>query len=1123
MEIEQIVNLVVLALAGLLIILPVFWGLIRGWKKGLFRFVWCLVTALVLLFVSYYLAKWVISFDLTKFGQTIEGYKTIQDFCVAKLQEIDQVKELMIYSPTLKNFIVMIPVLLVNSILFTLLYWLLKWLLWPIWAIFSKIFIKKYKVRYENGKKIKTKKKKGRMLGALTGLCLGYLTCVVTFTPIIGISNFANDMDKKYKMEDGKGVVTSALDDMAEGTSQYLTLYENSTAKKVLRYTGIHGLSSLLFGQLSTSQEKENISLTDEADRIIGVYVDVNTLSKFKSDTLTQPELDKMLLTVRNIITNVFDSKLVKPLVDEIVPNFVTSLVEGKSTIMTLPTLEQPVFHQAMIDSIKTLQNMNADMVKQELLALMDIVDVFNKEKMLLPVLTGSNKVDVPLMISWASETFSENLANALFKLDHVVSITPILLNAVIEYGCETLGATFDKATINMEKIKDCFEGIIQTVVLACQDYETKPKYYFSTTTFAQLGESIDSLLQSDILTQDTKNSLIEKTKEKLVEMYEEMKLPEELSNVVVDFSQAIFTLDEFKKEMVIFGDIYQSIWTNTNGKPFDKDVYNELGLIHIGHWLDLLSQSKIYDASITSLLDYGIDYALTFIPKDMESLKQPMKDLVGNFKVVHNKAKEENTEITTTKGVWKEELSKLQVFYNQMQSIVPLLENLDTNLTQTDMLHKIGIAFDDLITSNSLLIKRENVNSLFSAVLEYVELPQDISQIMIGDKTIVEQLKLNIESVDGVTKTWVHEMAILKNLLTTDFSIQDSTGEYHLDSIGITLDSLKTSALFGNMVDSILTHFINEIQSDYASSTEALDLVIADVLEGMKNNLPQVESYQQEMISLNKVLNSLEDLTLETVGTLLDELAGTKLLGNQIYKVLTYYIDDYTKTLDEEYQPIIILVKQNVTNLKQGDYEKEITYILSISDFLSQSSFTKEDLDTLINSMIDSDGNSKSKIITNEVIQKIIDVTFDMVMTANLGEYANTELVDVIKENLTNVQNITNLLNAVDTLQNVASTLLDSVGSIQDITSKQDAILEGIETLYHNEVVDVDGTKVVTDITLGLIEQSIAADHSLAESKKEELKQAIENSKENIATSTTLEELQSSISQVIQLLPATM
>lgn len=1122
MGIEQIANLVVLGLAGLLILLPVIWGLIRGWKKGLFRFVWCFITALILLFVSYFIAKWAITFDLTKFGQTINGYKTLQDFCVAKLQEIEQVKELMTYSPTLKDFIVLIPVLLINSILFTLLYWILKWLLWPIWAILSKIFIKKYKVRYENGKKIKTKKKRGRLLGALTGLGLGYLTCVVTFTPIIGISNFANDMDKKYKMEDGKGVVTSALDDMAEGTSQYLTIYENSTAKKVLRYTGIHGLSSLLFGQLSTSQEKDNISLTDEADRIVGVYVDVNTISKFNSNTLTQPELDKMLGAVRNIINSVFDSKLVKPLVDEIVPNLVTSLVEGKSTIMTLPTLEQPVFNQALIDSIKTLQNMDSEMFKHELLAVMDIIDVFNKEEMLLPMLTSGDKVDVPLMISWASETFSKDLATAFFKLDHVMSITPILLNAVIEYGCDTLGATFDKATINMDKIKDCFEGIIQTVVLACQDYETKPKYYFSTTTFAQLGESIDSLLQSDILTEDTKNSLIQKTKDKLVELYQEMKLPEELNQFVAEFSQSVLTLDEFKREMTIFGEIYQSIWANTNGKPFDKEVYNELGLIHIGHWLDLLTQSTIYDNAVTSFLDYGIDYALTFIPQDMQSLKQPMKDLVGNFKVVHNKAKEENTEITETKGVWKEELTKLQEFYNQMQVVVPLLDNLETNLTQSTMLNQIGIAFDDLLGSNSLLIKRENINALFSAVLDYVELPQDISSIMVGDKTIVEQLKANIDTIDGVQKTWVNEMAILKDLLTTDFTIEDTNGNYHLDTIGVTLDRLKGSSLFGNMVDAILEHFISVVQQDYSQSTEALDLVIADVLQGMKENLAQVDSYENEMKSLNKVFTSLNELTLETAGTLLDELAGTKLLGNQINKVLSYYIEEYTKTLDAEYQPVITSVKQNLTNLKQGDYEKEITYVLSISNFLSQSSFTKEDLDSLINSMLDENGNSKSKIITNEVIQKIIDVTFDMVMTASLGEYANNELVSVIKDNIANVENITNLLGAVDVLQDVATSLLDSVKSVEDITNNQDTILTSIETLYTNDVVNEEGTKVVTEITLGLIEQSIAADATIEESKKQEIMQTILQSKEDISTSSTLEDLQNSLSQVIQLLPTT-
>lgn len=1120
MDINQIVDIALMGLAGLLIVLPVLWGLIRGWKKGLFRFVWCFVTALVLLFTTFFLAKWAMTFDLTKFGTNIDGYKTLQDFCIAKLQEVEQIRELMSYSTTLKEFIVVLPVLLLSSILFTLLYWILKWLLWPIWAILSRVCIKKYKVRYEEGKKIKTKKKKGRLFGALTGVALGYLTCVVTFTPVIGISNFANDLDKKYKMNDGQGVVTSALEGMTEGNSQYLALYENSTAKKILRYTGINGLSTLLFQQLSTSLDKNAISLTDEADRMVGVYVDVDTISRFKLETLTQAELDSMLSAVRNIITSVFESKLVKPLVDEIVPNFVTSLVDGTSTIMTLPTIEQPVFNKAFLDSIATLQNMDANMIKSELLAIMDIIDVFNKEKMILPMLQNPDDVDVPLMISWASETFADNLANAFFKLNHVVSITPILFNAVIEYGCDELGATFEQATVNMDKIKNCFAGMIQTVVLACQDYETKPKYYVSQTTIEQMASVVDDLLHSNIITDTTKQSLTVKVKEKVIEMYEKMELPSELNIFVSEFSDAILNLEDFKQEIVIFGDIYQSMWTTTNGKPFDKEQYDELGLASIGHWLDLLTQSKIYDVTITSLLDNGIDYALTFLPEDMDSLKQPMKELVGNFKVVHNKAKEENTEITPTKGVWKDELQKLQVFYNQMVKVLPELKHLDTALTETDVLNNIGVAFDDLLNGNSLLIKKENINALFEAVLDYVEMPQDIASIKVGDKSIVEQLKQNIAQIDGVERTWTKEMAVMKNLLNTDFNIQDESGNYHLDKIGRTLDNLKTSTLFGNMINPILTHFIDTIKEDYIAKGSDLDLVIADVLQGMKDNLDSVDSFEDELTALNSVFGGLTDLTLESAGDLLDELAGTKLLGNQIHKVLVYYIDEYTKDLDSAYSTVIELIKENLTTLEQGDYSVEIEYIKSVVDFLNKDVLEKEDLDKIVKDIVDDDGNSKSKLISNAVIQEVIDVTFDVLVKANLGGYSDSEiLVSLIKDNITNVENITNLLGAVDTLKEVAGELTGSIGSVQDITNNQDKILESIGTLYENAVVGAEATKVVTDITLDLIQKSVEGDSGMTDSEKENIMSTIEQTKADVTNATNVDELKDSLSTVIALL----
>lgn len=1120
MDVYQIIQYVLLGIIVLMFLFPILWGLMRGWKKGLFRFVWVFLTFLILLFTSFYLAKFVMNFDLTKLGISLNGHNSLNDLCISYMESNAQIKELMSYSPSFANLVAILPLLLATVILCVALYWLLKWLLWPIWAILSRLLLKPYTIRYDEGKKIKTKKKKGRWFGALTGVALGYLTCMVTMIPIVGISQFANTLDEKYKTSSGQGIVTETLNEMVDGGSQYLSVYQSSAAQKVMKYTGMEALSNLLFQELTTSQDEYRISLTDEADQFVGIYADVKVLQSYDFENLSNDDLDQLFVLSRRMIDSIFDSHIVTRLVDEIVPSLITSMVEGSSSIIKLPTLEQPIFNEAMLESIKTLEDMNAENLKHELLATIDVLEVFHEEGLLLDFLQNPNTINYETMLASVSPEFGEKLSNAFFSLNHAVSITPILLNAFVEYGCQQWGAVFEESQIQVDRVKDVVAGLIDTAVLVMQEYQENENYYFSKATLYQTADLIDDLFHSTIISESTKQSILEKTKEKVVDLYQQSELPTQLETVVNDFMNATIALDEFADELKIFADVYHVVWDSTGGK-FSSETFNSMALKDLGKWLDVLTRSEIYNYTFTSLCENGIDFLLTYIPEDMEALQQPVKDLVNNLKQVQEKAKAENVYDEQNIGVWEQELDKLQIFYNQMVAILPELENIDTAITETDLLDCLGIGFDDVLSRSSMILKKEDIHDLFTTIMDYVSLPEDIEKISIDGKTITEQLKENIVQIDGVSHTWTHEMSILKYLLTADFTIQGAYGTYNLEPLGKTLDSLKTSTLFGNMVNAIIEYFIDEMQDGYVPADQlpatGMDAVILDVMEGMKNNLDQVTSYQTEMVAISKVLNQIDSLDFEMAGTLLDELASTKLLGNQIVKIMNYYVEEYTSSLPSTYAKVVELLKENISTLKAGDYSTEIDYIITVSDLLAKDSFTKEELDTMIESLLDTEGNSKSKIITNAVIQEMVSATFDTLVATTLGDFGNnTQLLEVLKNNITQVDNVETLLSAVDTLQNVVTELQGNVSSVQDITNNADQIISSIETLYSNDVVGDEATKLMTDVTLNLMESTVQNDASIPTEVKETITNEIAVQKTQLAKATTLEEYQNVLSSVM-------
>lgn len=126
----------------------VFWGLIRGLKKTVGRGLFLLVTSIILLFISMSLTRSLLNIKISA-NIVVEG--TVNQTSVTIIEYLAYEIEDMIGKNVAESFqsfinvIISLPILLINSFIYVLLFWLLKLLLLPINALINMLIFRRKK------------------------------------------------------------------------------------------------------------------------------------------------------------------------------------------------------------------------------------------------------------------------------------------------------------------------------------------------------------------------------------------------------------------------------------------------------------------------------------------------------------------------------------------------------------------------------------------------------------------------------------------------------------------------------------------------------------------------------------------------------------------------------------------------------------------------------------------------------------------------------------------------------------------------------------------------------------------------------------------------------------------
>ncbi|MCL2621506.1 MAG: hypothetical protein FWD32_00530 [Firmicutes bacterium] len=294
---------------GILVAFLVFgflWGIIRGFKKSLIRFITVLVFGAVALFCTPMIVNSMYDSTVVAEGLTLKGFifKLVQD------------------NPAITDYVSLnliegFALAFANLLVFFALWFLLKMVSWIIYALCS---IGAYKQR-EDG----SLPKRYRWFGGLLGMFQGLIIFTLFAIPFIGLINVLDNSSAKIfatydslkdvpaitsqvNLEEYDGVVGAAKDGIGA--------YRNSAAKKIMDYSGMSFIANFGFDHLTNVKVSSGAQVKPFKE-LNGVIDTVNNaiepfISLFKLfDTLDQ-------LSNPDFLTNLLKEDGVKELIQEI-------------------------------------------------------------------------------------------------------------------------------------------------------------------------------------------------------------------------------------------------------------------------------------------------------------------------------------------------------------------------------------------------------------------------------------------------------------------------------------------------------------------------------------------------------------------------------------------------------------------------------------------------------------------------------------------------------------------------------------------------------------------------------------------------------------------------------------
>lgn len=934
--VNMVVPLALLGVFVLFVLSGLLWGVIRGLKKQSFRLIWIIVVALVLFFVTPVVTKALMNLDLSFVGYELYEVKltTVNEFVnnlLLKEEVTGEYAQIFRDNPEVAAYALQIVTIFLNAILYVLFFWLFKILLWPIWAIFSAVFIKK---KNKDG----TKKKKHRAFGMIVGIVLGIFVGATTIMPVMGILNVASKIEYEtstVKVDDDGNEVTDKngnkvrtgengffTKNLSADVGDLLRAYDKSIPLGVLRYTGIEFFNGAAFDALSTTEiDGKKIVLKNELTSIFKTVDSISELKDFEFKDYTKQKLTKLIDVIETAANSVFEINSINVIGDKLLPYVINEMLTNDEFVIKLPASEDKILNYTVKQTLTQIKDIKYTDLKNEVNCILNICKLLNKNDLLAPIL--NNQIKEQAVWSKLTEEDATELTNQIYAMKTLGTAMPVILNAAFWYVAESLDVkdfSVEEQVVSVDEVKNLTNALINIGLKAYNTIDTDSKYYVTNQTFGYLGQILDAVVAYPGLGTQNYKKIITAVENRLYDSLESMlsDLDESYNDITKPLLNSVHNLNKitnFEEELTKVGNVFNnaiSVYESLNSNA-------EIKLEDMGAVLDGVKTTTLLGSAITPIAKATFKVIKNELPNEFSNMA-PILDRISN-----------NVESVTS---WKTEFTNYQKLYSTITKMAD-----DKNLEKS-MLEENNTYFSNLGESvnalkSSTLFGNE-INNIVKVVLDYAEtlMPTD-TNIASG---AFAKINANLNSATNID--WKLEFETIKQLALVANDFNDVT--VTMEQVGERIDNViaKNSKLINReVITEVLVNAVDEFAKDI-TDTETLNIVTKIKTTITTNtNL----SFKKELVALNTLINEITNIDIDNFnysrfGRMLDEfdlssdVRPSSIIApirGDILKLIIGKVD--TTDFPTDLVNIINKIKNNVDNIVS--YQNEFEYLEKFVD----------------------------------------------------------------------------------------------------------------------------------------------------------------------------------------------
>ncbi len=880
-------------LFGVFILFGFLWGIIRGLKKTAGRGIFLLVTSIILIFVAVPITSLIlkikINCNISTESMELVGSYNVAEILTAYIKSLIGDDFITKY-PDFASIIVNFGIMLVNSIVYLVLFWFLKWLLLPLNSLFTKLVFKPYKYEIvENEKtgkkkKKKVKVKKHRLLGGLVGIAVGLVVTFNTMLPIWGMLDIANTVNT-LKIEN-MGEEPTNVDELTDGVITDITdAYRTSAMGFATKYTGLEYLGLLGFDGVTTAKlDNEKVTLRTEVKSIVSTIQNIdNLMGKYNTyiennfETITQAELDALIAETRIAVNKCKEVKIVDCMADYMLPLVCSYVLKTDKELTSNPTVD------ALIkETLKVLIERSGINVIDELDRLIDIADYTSTQGLLIKVIKGDTSKPLELL-DGLEDDFAKTLMNKVFALQTVDTTLTHIFNIGLTYFDQIANFGYEEGDLTKETVTAGLTNLVDDTFKLAKSLDDSTSLYFTFDSIKPLGKLLNTIKSSGLITTDTYNNIVKFACEKLKKMASDM-VPTEFNDVfnnqIVEgfkvisnwetemnaISEVIDILRD--KESGFIGEVTEgSTLRQGNSIHFTLD---EATLINLGKALDKLEETTLFGANISQTLtdetskNENEEESKTAKTTNESYDGTTVTKLIASIcSYINNNILEDNTTLSGYKDVISSirentitakhsHANNANFFENEMKDISPLIIKLGNIIKSgnVDLDDSLGTALDKakhstLLGNDTTVIMIEKTLDIVSDAMlgsEY-QYNSDATTQTLNDKIyeLFEGVKTSLNDCDFMQEDfWKNEMTsyiALKNIAEESGNVSTTSG---ILEIADDLDTVRQSKTIpAKELNGVIAFTVRQLKT---GDTSGINATINELIEDIADAIEKEE-----------------------------------------------------------------------------------------------------------------------------------------------------------------------------------------------------------------------------------------------------------------------------------------